>query len=77
MQDQFIASLDLPTYHNFTQYQFLDLLDALSFRLMVLDHIKRTNYQSNLPTFNKQITSGTANEFIPYEMEKEIKIELQ
>ena len=41
-QDQFIASLDLPTYHNFSSYQFMDIIDALSFRLMVLDHIKKT-----------------------------------
>jgi hypothetical protein len=39
LQDQFMASLELPTYHNFTSYQFLDVLDALSFRLMVRDHI--------------------------------------
>jgi hypothetical protein len=39
LQDQFIASLELPTYQNFSSYQFLDVLDALSFRLMVLDHI--------------------------------------
>lgn len=39
LQDQFIASLELPTYHEFSSYQFLDVLDALSFRLMVLDHI--------------------------------------
>ena len=41
LQDKFIASLELPTYKNFSSYQFLDILDALSFRLMVLDHIKR------------------------------------
>lgn len=35
MQDKFIISLDLPTYNNFTDYQFLDVLDALSLRLMV------------------------------------------
>ena len=40
-QDKFIASLELPTYHNFASYQFMDILDALSFRLMVLDHIKK------------------------------------
>ena len=38
-----MAQLDLPTYHDFTQYQFLDVLDALSFRVMVLDHIKNKN----------------------------------
>lgn len=42
LQDQFIASLELPTYHEFSSYQFLDVLDALSFRLMVLDHIQKT-----------------------------------
>lgn len=40
-QDKFIAQLELPTYHNFTKYQFLDVLDALSFRLMVLEHVKK------------------------------------
>lgn len=40
-QDKFIALMDLPTYHDFSQYQYLDVLDALSFRLMVLDHIKK------------------------------------
>ncbi len=40
LQDKFIASLDLPTYYDFSKYQFLDVLDALSFRVMVLDHIK-------------------------------------
>jgi hypothetical protein len=41
LQDRFIASLDLPIYENFTRYQFLDVLDALSFRLMILDHIQK------------------------------------
>jgi len=41
LQDKFIASLDLPTYYDFSKYQFLDVLDALSFRLMVIDHLKK------------------------------------
>ena len=41
LQDKFIASLDLPTYYDFSKYQFLDVLDALSFRLMVLDNLKK------------------------------------
>jgi hypothetical protein len=40
LQDKFIASLDIPTYYDFSKYQFLDVLDALSFRVMILDHIK-------------------------------------
>jgi hypothetical protein len=40
LQDKFIASLDLPIYYEFSKYQFLDVLEGLSFRLMVLDHIK-------------------------------------
>jgi len=39
LQDKFIASLELPTYNNFTSYQFLDVLEALSFRVMVNEHI--------------------------------------
>ncbi len=39
LQDKFIASLELPTYNIFVHYQFLDVLDALSFRLMVMDHL--------------------------------------
>ncbi|TNV88156.1 hypothetical protein FGO68_gene6076 [Halteria grandinella] len=55
LQDKFIASLDLPTYHDFTSYQFLDVLDALSFRLMVLDHINKLDeaiqqQQPDIPT---------------------------
>lgn len=43
-QDKFIISLDLPTYNNFSDYQFLDVLDALSLRLMVHDHyVKQQN----------------------------------
>jgi hypothetical protein len=42
LQDKFIASIELPTYHNFSSYQFMDVLDALSFRLMVIDHINKT-----------------------------------
>ena len=33
--------MELPTYGDFTSYQFLDVIDALSFRLMVLDHINK------------------------------------
>lgn len=40
-QDNFIALLELPTYKNFESYQFSDVLDALSFRLMVEDHIQK------------------------------------
>lgn len=40
-QDELIAQLDLPTYHEFSSYQFMDVLDALSFKLMVIDHIKK------------------------------------
>jgi hypothetical protein len=36
-QDRFIALLDLPIYNKFSNYYFQDVLDALSFRAMVLD----------------------------------------
>jgi hypothetical protein len=41
LQDKFISSLELPTYKQFRCYQFLDVLDALSFRLMVMDHMNK------------------------------------
>lgn len=41
LQDKFIASLELPTYQNFRCYQFLDVLDALSFRMMIIDHLNK------------------------------------
>lgn len=39
MQDRFIGQLKLPIYNDFSSYQFLDVLDALSLRAMVLDRI--------------------------------------
>ena len=41
LQDKFIASLELPTYHGFSSYSYFDVLDALSFRLMILEHISK------------------------------------
>ena len=32
--------MDLPTYYNFSKYQFLDVLDALSFRVMIINHVQ-------------------------------------
>ena len=40
LQDKFIASMDLPTYYDFSKYQFLDVLDALSFRVMIINHVQ-------------------------------------
>ena len=34
-QDKFIAGLDLPIYNNFSDYRFLDVLEALALRLVV------------------------------------------
>jgi hypothetical protein len=48
LQDKFIASLDLPTYYDFSKYQFLDVLDALSFRLMVIDHLKKQEEEKRM-----------------------------
>lgn len=39
-QDRFIALLDLPIYDNFSKYYFLDVIDALSFRAMVLEYLQ-------------------------------------
>lgn len=65
MQDRFIASLELPTYHNFKSYQFLDVLEALSFRLMVLDHISKL-YEERM---QQQIEAGQDGE-VPLELDE-------
>lgn len=41
LQDKFISSLELPTYKDFRFYQFLDVLDALSYRMMIIDHLNK------------------------------------
>jgi hypothetical protein len=45
LQDKFIASLELPIYHDFSSYNYHDMLDALSFRLMILDHINKMHQE--------------------------------
>jgi hypothetical protein len=52
MQDKFIASMDLPTYYDFSKYQFLDVLDALSFRVMIINHVQDVNNQKEHGTAN-------------------------
>ncbi len=52
MQDKFIASMDLPTYYDFSKYQFLDVLDALSFRVMIINHVQDVNNQKENGTAN-------------------------
>jgi hypothetical protein len=41
LQDKFIASLELPIHDDFSTYHYLDVLDALSFRLMIIEHITK------------------------------------
>eukprot|EP00347_Sterkiella_histriomuscorum_P011811 403371009 len=42
-QDKFVANLDLPIYNNFSDYMFLDVLEGLALRLVVLDQLQREN----------------------------------
>jgi hypothetical protein len=37
--------MDLPTYYDFSKYQFLDVLDALSFRMMIINQAQEANNQ--------------------------------
>ena len=37
MQDKFIAGLNLSTYNSMSEYYFMDVLDAISIRLMVIN----------------------------------------
>lgn len=41
LQDRFISSLELPTYNDFSKYQFRDVLDAISLRMMIIDHVSK------------------------------------
>jgi hypothetical protein len=52
LQYKFIASLELPVYHDFSTYQYLDVLDALSFRIMVIDKIKSLSQDENQININ-------------------------
>jgi len=47
-QDMFIADLDLPVYNNFTNYNFIDLLEALSRNFLIKDTIKQAKGNSEL-----------------------------
>ena len=76
MQDQFIASLELPTYHNFSSYQYLDVLDALSFRLMVLDHMKKNHKTEEDNKLIRQLTAASLNHLITKEMEQQLRQEM-
>ncbi len=40
-QDKYMITLNLPTYNDFSDYQFLDVLDALSLRLVVSENFKK------------------------------------
>ena len=44
-QDKFIISLNLPTYNDFQHYQFLDVLDALSLRVLVKENFEKKKQQ--------------------------------
>jgi hypothetical protein len=78
LQDQFIASLELPTYHNFSSYQFMDVLDALSFRLMVLDHIQHLQMQqTQMNTVENKKSLSSNNVKIDKEQELDIRDSLQ
>jgi hypothetical protein len=44
--------LDLPTYYDFSKYQFLDVLDALSFRMMILNQVQDENNQKETDSFS-------------------------
>eukprot|EP00347_Sterkiella_histriomuscorum_P013361 403365010 len=67
MQEKFIISLDLPTYNNFQDYQFLDVLDALSLRLMVHENfIKKEKEEKHeqLPEESKESNPDIPNNIL-------------
>ena len=70
LQDSFIASLELPTYHDFQSYQFLDVLDALSFRMMVIDYIIKFEQEGQLPLRDGMIDELAVKELLEKEINK-------
>jgi hypothetical protein len=37
--------MELPTYYNFSSYQFLDVLDAISLRSMAIEYAARNQFE--------------------------------
>ena len=82
LQDKFIASLELPTYADFSKYQFLDVLNALSLRLMVIDHTRQ--FRSSMSRSSKgeggslEMSSDEEDESLDSEeQQEEVKKSLQ
>lgn len=40
-QDRFIANLDLPIYNSFSDYMFMDVLEALALRVVIIEQLER------------------------------------
>ena len=47
--------MDLPTYYDFSKYQFLDVLEALSFRVTIIN--KEQEDAINSGTYNQDLSN--------------------
>ena len=77
LQDKFIASLDLPIYNNFSDYMFMDVLEALALRIVVQEQlelekekIKKENEQKDSLLDESQENEENAD---PLKKEKDLK----
>ena len=50
LQDKIMAQLELPIYNEFQSYQFLDVLDALSLKMMVHEEADIHPAEKTVPT---------------------------
>ena len=53
--------MQLPTYDDFSKYQFIDVLDALSLRLMVIDHAQKYCMSRNKISSKDNSATGAAS----------------
>ncbi|TNV87903.1 hypothetical protein FGO68_gene16047 [Halteria grandinella] len=55
LQDRFIAALNLPTYNSMSDYQFMDVLDAISMRLMVINITKNKENEGRMDSIAESV----------------------
>ena len=73
-QDQFIGSLNLPTYFEFACYSYTDVLDALALRLTVIDQVKRRRALRNTK-WRTAADGGSVSSMDFEEMERDLMTE--
>lgn len=61
LQDKFIAALNLPTYNSMSEYQFMDVLEAISMRLMVINMTNNKEQENRLDSMAESVEDDNRN----------------